>query len=173
MKPSELTALFDTWFEREYYNIRERLSLTGAFDEDAFHDAYITARRAVRACKEDKPNIAAVFQKEYRHISKRHISEQFALCNPDDLFFDRLTDEDTESLSQAKETHDAQALALSITNYVKDNYPRVWVLMWYDRNVHGRSFNDIHDITGVSYIKARDGIAAMNADIRQRYAYAI
>ena len=43
--PTEISAKFDAWFANEYNRMRERLSLSSRFDEDAFHDAYISTRK--------------------------------------------------------------------------------------------------------------------------------
>ena len=43
--PTDISAKFDAWFAKEYDRMRERLSLSSRFDEDAFHDAYISTRK--------------------------------------------------------------------------------------------------------------------------------
>lgn len=39
---------FENWCAKNYYKIRECLSLQGRFDEDAFHDAFLSTIRAIR-----------------------------------------------------------------------------------------------------------------------------
>ena len=37
---------FNEWFGRSYARLKERLSIYGKIDEDAFHDAYLAVRRS-------------------------------------------------------------------------------------------------------------------------------
>ena len=38
---------FNGWFNRSYARLKERLSIYGKIDEDAFHDAYLAVREQV------------------------------------------------------------------------------------------------------------------------------
>ena len=38
---------FNGWFDRSYMRLKERLSIYGKIDEDAFHDAYLAVRKQV------------------------------------------------------------------------------------------------------------------------------
>ena len=38
---------FNGWFNRSYARLKERLSIYGKIDEDAFHDAYLAVRKQV------------------------------------------------------------------------------------------------------------------------------
>ena len=38
---------FNGWFNRSYMRLKERLSIYGKIDEDAFHDAYLAVRKQV------------------------------------------------------------------------------------------------------------------------------
>ena len=38
---------FSGWFNRSYARLKERLSIYGKIDEDAFHDAYLAVRKQV------------------------------------------------------------------------------------------------------------------------------
>ena len=38
---------FNGWFNRSYARLKERLSIYGKIDEDAFHDAYLAVRKQI------------------------------------------------------------------------------------------------------------------------------
>ena len=38
---------FNGWFSRSYARLKERLSIYGKIDEDAFHDAYLAVRKQI------------------------------------------------------------------------------------------------------------------------------
>ena len=84
--PTEISAKFDAWFAKEYNRMRERLSLSSRFDEDAFHDAYISIRKRFKESLDRLPNFALLFTAEYRRLSRQHINENFAVYYPDSLF---------------------------------------------------------------------------------------
>ena len=38
---------FNGWFNRSYARLKEKLSIYGKIDEDAFHDAYLAVRKQI------------------------------------------------------------------------------------------------------------------------------
>ena len=38
---------FNGWFSRSYMRLKDRVSIYGKIDEDAFHDAYLAVRRQI------------------------------------------------------------------------------------------------------------------------------
>ena len=38
---------FNGWFNRSYTRLKERLSIYGKIDEDAFHNAYLAVRKQI------------------------------------------------------------------------------------------------------------------------------
>ena len=74
--PTEISAKFDAWFAKEYDRMRERLSLSSRFDEDAFHDAYISTRKRFKESLDRLPNFALLFTSEYRRFNRQSNQNQ-------------------------------------------------------------------------------------------------
>lgn len=173
MTATEMTARFDEWFSQEYHRLKEQLSLTGAFDEDAFHDAYLSARDEFKKSSDTLPDFRKTYQAQYRRISKRHISEAFAIYNPDTPILNQIPDPDTLQEQTTKEKPNYKWLVYTIRQHVKHNYPQMWVIAWENRNILGMSYADIRDFTGMSYAKCRTNLATINQDVRHTFARAI
>lgn len=173
MTATEMTARFDEWFSQEYHRLKERISLAGAFDEDAFHDAYLSARAEFKKPSDILPDISKIYQAQYRRISKRHVSESFAFYNPDTPILNQIPDPDTLQERTNEERPNHRWLVYTIRQHVKHNYPQVWVTAWENRNILGMSYVDIRDFTGMSYAKCRTNLEAINQDVRHTFARAI
>ena len=82
---------FESWCEKNYYKLRERLSLQGLFDEDAYQDAYLSILSRVRKGEQilcyDKHITNA-----YQAYRKKHLNEGFVYVRPDELLFTLLPD---------------------------------------------------------------------------------
>ena len=98
--PTEISAKFDAWFANEYDRMRERLSLSSRFDEDAFHDAYISTRKRFKESLDRLPNFALLFTSEYRRLSRQHINDNFAVFYPDSLLLNNVADNSPEPMTQ-------------------------------------------------------------------------
>jgi len=170
MKVNQMTAVFDGWFAKNYNRLKESLSLSGAFDEDAFHDAYISIHNQFKGQTDDPRQM---FVKEYNRISRKHISEDYILLNPDELFFSLLPDRDTQTDTEPQEQPDKGRLVYSIKQYIRMTYPPVLVTIWECRCVQGMSLNDCKDLSGLSYQKVKSGINSINLGVRQHFAHAL
>ena len=167
MSVTELTARFDAWITKEYKRLRERLSVTGAFDEDAFHDAYISARSALT-----DESFSTAFCQAYKKISKRHVSEAFAVYNPDSLFFNQLPDRAPEPMAEPEIQQDRGLLVSEIRQHVKRNYSPMYVLIWESRSLRDMSYADISAMSGMGYKRVKASIESINSDVRECFAYA-
>ena len=167
MSVTELTARFDAWITKEYKRLRERLSVTGAFDEDAFHDAYISVRSALT-----DENFSTAFCQAYKKISKRHVSEAFAVYNPDSLFFNQLSDRAPEPMAEPEIQQDRGSLVSEIRQHVKRNYSPMYVLIWESRTLREMSYSDISAMSGMGYKRVKASIENINSDVRECFAYA-
>lgn len=172
MNATELIRRFDAWMTEEYKRLRECLSLTGAFDEDAFHDAYISVRVALTddSATED---FSTAFSQAYKKISKRHVSEAFAVYNPEDLFFNQLSDRAPEPLTEPDIQQDRDKLVNNIRQHVKRNFSPMYVLIWESRTLRGMSYTNISAMSGMGYRRVKRSIENINCDVRQCFAYAI
>ena len=167
MSVTELTARFDAWITKEYKRLRERLSVTGAFDEDAFHDAYISVRSALT-----DESFSTAFCQAYKKISKRHVSEAFAVYNPDSLFFNQLSDRAPEPMAEPDIQQDRGQLVSDIRQHVKQNYSPMYVLIWESRTLRDMSYSDISAMSGMGYRRVKASIESINSDVRECFAYA-
>ena len=172
MNANELIRRFDAWIAKEYKCLRERLSVTGAFDEDAFHDAYISVRVALTDDRATD-NFSTAFCQAYKKISKRHVSEAFAVYNPEDLFFNQLSDRAPEQTTEPEIQEEKEQLACNIRQHVKRNYSPMCVLIWESRTLRDMSFSDISAMSGMGYRRVKASIDNINSDVRQYFAYAI
>lgn len=170
MKVNQMTAVFDGWFAEHYSRLKESLSLSGAFDEDAFHDAYISIRKKFKGQTDD---LRQMFVKEYNRISRKHISEDYVLLNPDELFFTLLPDRDTQTETEPQEQSDKGRLVYSIKQYIRKTYPPVLITVWECRFIKGLSLSDCKELSGLSYQKVKSGINSINLGVRQRFAHAL
>lgn len=172
MSATEQIRRFDAWITKEYRRLRECLSMTGAFDEDAFHDAYISVRVTLTddCATED---FSAAFRKAYKKISKRHVSEAFAVYNPEELFFNQLSDRAPEPLTEPDIRQDRDKLVSNILQHVKRNFSPMYVLIWESRTLRDMSYTDISTMSGMGYRRVKRSIEDINCDVRQCFAYAI
>ena len=172
MSTTELIGKFDAWITKEYKRLRECLSLTGAFDEDAFHDAYISVRVALTD-DSATDNFSTAFCQAYKKISKRHVSEAFAVYNPEDLFFNQLSDRAPEQMAEPEIQEEKEQLACDIRQHVKRNYSPMCLLIWESRTLRDMSYSDISAMSGMGYRRVKSSIENINSDVRQCFAYAI
>lgn len=172
MKTTEIIARFDMWITERYDRLKEALSLTRAFDEDAFHDAYLSVRCGFKADLLE-PDFGVLFAQAYGRISRRHISGSFALCNPKERFFDMLPDSAPGPMDEPARPSDRGNLAGRVRNYAKQRYPRMLVLVWENRNMRDMTYDDLQAMSGLSYQRVRQAIECINSDVRRQYAHAI
>ena len=59
---------FNGWFDRSYARLKERLSIYGKIDEDAFHDAYLAVRKQVMFASGGIDELESYFFGCYRRI---------------------------------------------------------------------------------------------------------
>lgn len=173
MNVNQITARFDMWISEQYDRLKERLSLRGAFDEDAFHDAYLSVRCGFPDSICIEPDYGLLFARAYKRICKRHISETFVKCNPDELFFNLLPDSAPEPMAETVSEPDRDDLTRRIRNHVKRNYPRIFVFVWESRQMRDMTYQELRAASGLSYQAMRQGIECINADVRRIYAHAI
>lgn len=164
--------MFDDWLTKEYKRLRESLAITGAFDEDAFHDAYVSVRKSIR---EDgtSEKFSDCFLKAYKAISKRHISEAYAVYNPDELFFNQLADRVSEHVAEHDTEQAKEKLARQIRNHVKNSFTPMYFLIWESRIIRDMNYSDISAMSGMGYRRVKAGIESINNSVREHFAYTI
>lgn len=93
---------FDEWISQHHNALRKRIMVSCIFDDDVFHDTYLTMRESVADAH--GKDIESDFLKLYKIMFSRSFSAQAQYIHPDPLFFHYLRteavdldiDEDTE-----------------------------------------------------------------------------
>lgn len=160
---------FESWCAKNYYKLRERLSLQGLFDEDAYQDAYLSILSRVRKGEQilcyDKHITNA-----YQAYRKKHISEGFVYVRPDELLFTLLPDNAPLPMEKSEGKPYYVQMVKEIKSYVKHNYSPTLVLAWETRRINLMSYVDISAFTGIAEKKVKHSIISIDADIREHFA---
>lgn len=91
MNDTTNSVQFDEWISRHHNALRKRIMVSCIFDDDVFHDTYITMRESVEAAHEK--DIEGDFLKLYKIMFSRSFSAQAQYIHPDALFFQYLRTE--------------------------------------------------------------------------------
>ncbi len=82
---------FDEWISRHHNALRKRIMVSCIFDDDIFHDTYLTMRESV--AETHGKDIESDFLKLYKIMFSRSFSAQAQYIHPDPLFFHYLRTE--------------------------------------------------------------------------------
>lgn len=82
---------FDEWISRHHNALRKRIMVSCIFDDDVFHDTYLTMRESV--AEAHGKDIESDFLKLYKIMFSRSFSAQAQYIHPDPLFFQYLRTE--------------------------------------------------------------------------------
>ncbi len=159
--------VFDQWFMANYSILKECISLSGYFDEDAFHEAYLviaTDKNIVVNAKDFRK----MFMSTYRAASRHTLNESFIVCHPDDLFFSLLP-ETGEAENPPK---DYDSLAKEIVNFIRSTFPVIQQSVLQMR-VDGYSLRDTADTLNIPERQVKDDINAVVCRTREQFAYAM
>ena len=85
---------FNGWFNRSYARLKERLSIYGKIDEDAFHDAYLAVRKQVMFASGGIDELESYFFGCYRRILQSGARDESRYDSPGDEYFARLGETD-------------------------------------------------------------------------------
>lgn len=102
---TETAAEFDIWIADNYAIIKERLTLSGSYDDDTFHDAYLTVLEGLKPEMgiNDYPRL---FNATYRQLRKNKLAQSFRTVNPSEIFFQLLSDDaQTEEQTSSEPRH--------------------------------------------------------------------
>lgn len=162
---------FESWCAKNYYKLRERLSMQGLFDMDAYQDAYLSIISRIRKGEQilcyDKQIINA-----YQAHRKRHINEGFVYVRPDELLFTLLPDNGPLPFEEVKQKPSFAWLIYDIKQFVRRNNSEMDVIVWEAKNIHRQSITDISGFTGLKYKKIREINNSINTRICIRFTSA-
>ncbi len=85
---------FDEWISQHHTALRKRIMTSCIFDDDVFHDTYLTMRE--KGIGSNQSNIEGDFLKLYKVMFSRSFSAQAQYLHPDPLFFQYLRTEAIE-----------------------------------------------------------------------------
>lgn len=75
---------FDDWFVMNYARLKESIGLMSVFDDDAFHEAYLTIVTS-KSLPATASGYRKIFLTTYRQISRHNLNESYTISHPDDL----------------------------------------------------------------------------------------
>ena len=105
---------FNEWFGRSYARLKERLSIYGKIDEDAFHDAYLAVRKQVMFSGGIE-DWESYFFGCYRRILQSGARDESRYDSPGDEYFARLGETDC-----AEETEEREEMLTGCDRLVRD-----------------------------------------------------
>lgn len=85
---------FNGWFNRSYARLKEKLSIYGKIDEDAFHDAYLAVRKQIMFSSVGIEEPESYFFGCYRRILQSGARDESCYDSPGDEYFARLGETD-------------------------------------------------------------------------------
>ena len=106
---------FNGWFDRSYARLKERLSVYGKIDEDAFHDAYLAVRKQVMFASGGIDELESYFFGCYRRILQSGARDESRYDSPGDEYFARLGETDC-----AEETEEREEMLTGCDRLVRD-----------------------------------------------------
>ena len=131
---------FNGWFNRSYARLKERLSIYGKIDEDAFHDAYLAVRKQIMFSSVGIEDPEFYFFGCYRRILQSGARDESRYDSPGDEYFARLGETDC-----AEETlTGCDRLVRDIQKFLRRHFSyedyRIFMLRFYET---GSSFRTI------------------------------
>ena len=94
---------FNGWFNRSYARLKERLSIYGKIDEDAFHDAYLAVRKQIMFSSVGIEDPEFYFFGCYRRILQSGARDESRYDSPGDEYFARLGETDCAEETEERE----------------------------------------------------------------------
>lgn len=162
------TTTLNAWIAHSAHRLKEKLSLYGRLDEDAFQDAYLTLASAPET-EEDSAGYEVAFMKAYRKFTGKHLSETFSTWHPDELFFSLLPSEDAEPMEDAAEEPTTEKIAAKIRQHIRATFPHQDVRILEFRLL-GFSCRDITDTFGIGTTAINNTINRIITQTRREFA---
>ena len=113
---------FNEWFGRSYARLKERLSIYGKIDEDAFHDAYLAVRKQIMFSSVGIEDPESYFFGCYRRILQSGARDESRYDSPGDEYFSRLGETDC-----TEETEEREEMLTRCDRLVRDKIGRAHV----------------------------------------------
>lgn len=136
---------FNEWFGRSYARMKERLSIYGKIDEDAFHDAYLAVRKQMMFSGGIE-DWESYFFECYRRMLQTGTRDSSRYDFPGDEYFVKLgeTDDAEEPEKREEVLTGCDRLVRDIQNFLRRHFSyedyRIFMLRFYET---GSSFRTI------------------------------
>ena len=159
-------AVFNQWFMANYAILKEYISLSGYFDEDAFHEAYLVVVTDKEMTANAK-DFRKMFLSTYKAVSRHTLNESYIVCHPDDLFFAMLP----EAVGAETTPKEYDSLAKEIVNFIRSTFPVIQQSILQMR-VQGYSLKDTADTLNIPERQVKTDMNAVVCRTREQFAYA-
>lgn len=128
MNETTCSVQLDEWISLHYNALRKRIMVSCIFDDDVFHDTYLTMRESVATVQGKE--LEMDFLKLYKIKFSRSFNVQMQYEHPDPLFFQYLRteavdfdiDEDTEEVHERMEEKVRKIDKLCRTTLDREDY---------------------------------------------------
>ncbi len=169
-KPKRNTPVkvaFDDWFSRNYKALKNSMKAQSAFNEDAFHEAYlyVISSKAIQPKSEE---FRREFLVAYNTLSKKQLSDSFVLCHPDEVFFAMLPD---HSLNETPEK-DYTQLVKTISSFIHATFSELHETIFHMR-VKGVSIRNTADALGLNTSQVKDIYQSVQRRTQARFVLAL
>ena len=157
---------FNGWFNRSYARLKERLSIYGKIDEDAFHDAYLAVRKQIMFSSVGIEDPEFYFFGCYRRILQSGARDESRYDSPGDEYFARLGETDCEEETEEREEMltGCDRLVRDIQKFLRRHFSyedyRIFMLVLRDRKFvpHHSQAHGREDLGGDTQGTGDDGI---------------
>lgn len=159
---------FNEWISNNAVMLKHRLSLYTALDEDAFQDAYLTLATTEEA-QQNEAGYEVAFMKAYRIFSGKNLSETYATCHPDDLFFSLLPSDEAEPMEEKPDEPPTDRIAVKMQRFIRATFPRRDVRI-LELRLLGFSCRDISDTLGIGTTAINNAMERITTQTRLQFA---
>lgn len=158
---------FDDWFSRNYQALKNCMKAHPSFNEDAFHEAYLYVVSS-KAMQPNSDEFRSEFLRAYNTLSKKHISDSFVLCHPDEIFFALLPDIPLDEIP----AKDYTQLAKTISSFIHATFSELHETIFQMR-VKGVSIRNTADALGLNTTQVKDIYQSVQRRTQARFALAL
>lgn len=158
---------FDDWFVMNYARLKESIGLMSVFDDDAFHEAYLTIVTS-KSLSPASSDFRKLFLSTYRQISRHNLNESYTVCHPDELFFTLLPD----TVEEEEPEKDHASLAKTICSFIRNTFSMVQLSVW-EMRMQGYSIRDTADCLNLKECQVKEYESIVSCQTRKQFAYAI
>ena len=160
-------AIFDTWIVSQHNRLKERLSSTTLFSDDAFQETYLNMREALTV-KDIELDFETVFIKLYKCMLTRELNKEFRYTHPDPLFFVLLRSDEYEP-TDIEQKPSEYVQAKQVDEYVKYNFNPSDYMIFHLRFFQSMTWQVLIDYTGQSSATIAKRLNGIKHAVKQHF----